>query len=184
MSRSHARALLNLEPCRNLIGSRPSPAASRGRWWLRDWCAPAADGALVEPDHVYVCPPGHLLTIEGGKLYLAARNADQLQKSIDVFLSALAEERGESVIGVIGVVLSGGGSDGALGIKAIKERGGLTLAQGTDGSGPRQSSMPETAPLRPASSTSRCRSTRWRVAWRSSLVPRIAGARTQRPPSK
>lgn len=102
----------------------------------------AADGAVVEPDHVYVCPPDHLLTIEGGKLYLAARNSDQLHKPIDVFLSALAEERGESAIGV---VLSGGGSDGALGIKAIKERGGLTLAQGTDGSGPRQSSMPETA---------------------------------------
>src|SRR5215211_4370250 len=102
----------------------------------------AADGAVVEPDHVYVCPPDHLLTIEGGKLYLAARDSDQLHKPIDVFLSALAEERGESAIGV---VLSGGGSDGALGIKAIKERGGLTLAQGTDGSGPRQSSMPETA---------------------------------------
>jgi len=102
----------------------------------------AADGATVEPNHAYVCPADHVVTIEGGRLYLAARRSDQQHRPIDVFLSSLAEERSESAIGV---VLSGGGSDGALGIKAIKERGGLTLAQGTDGSGPRQSSMPETA---------------------------------------
>src|SRR5262247_473127 len=102
----------------------------------------AADGATVEPNHMYVCPADHVVTIEGGKLYLAARRTDQQHRPIDVFLSSLAEERSESAIGV---VLSGGGSDGALGIKAIKERGGVTFAQGTDGSGPRQSSMPETA---------------------------------------
>ena len=45
----------------------------------------------------------------------------------------------------IGIVLSGGGSDGTLGIKAIKEHGGLTLAQAPDGSGPRHASMPESA---------------------------------------
>src|SRR5262245_34153090 len=102
----------------------------------------AADGATVEPNHAYVCPADHVVTIEGGRLYLAARRSDQQHRPIDVFLSSLAEERSESAIGV---VLSGGGSDGALGIKAIKERGGLTMAQGTDGSGPRQTSMPETA---------------------------------------
>jgi two-component system, chemotaxis family, CheB/CheR fusion protein len=102
----------------------------------------ARDGAPVEPDHVYVCPADHVLTIEGEELHLASRTSDQQHKPIDVFLSSLAEERGENAIGV---VLSGGGSDGALGIKAVKERGGLTLAQGTDGSGPRQRSMPETA---------------------------------------
>src|SRR5262245_11035171 len=102
----------------------------------------AADGATVEPNHAYVCPADHVVTIEGGRLYLAARRSDQQHRPIDVFLSSLAEERSESAIGV---VLSGGGSDGALGIKAIKEAGGLTLAQGADGTGPRQSSMPDTA---------------------------------------
>src|SRR5262249_24212495 len=75
-------------------------------------------------------------------LILEARQTDVQRKPIDVFLSSLAEARGENAIGV---VLSGGGSDGALGIKAIKERGGLTVAQGSDASGPRQSSTPETA---------------------------------------
>src|SRR5262249_13904075 len=52
------------------------------------------------------------------------------------------EDQGEYAIGI---VLSGAGSDGTLGIKAIKEHGGLTLAQATDHSGPRHSSMPESA---------------------------------------
>src|SRR5262249_22423703 len=64
------------------------------------------------------------------------------RKPIDVFLSSLAEEHAEASIGVL---LSGGGSDGTLGIKAIKERGGLTLAQGGDGAGPLQPGMPDTA---------------------------------------
>ena len=96
----------------------------------------------VEPDHVYVCPSDHVVSIEDGRLVLEARSAEVQRRPIDVFFSSLAEARGENAIGV---VLSGGGSDGALGIKTIKEHGGLTLAQGSDGSGPRQSSMPETA---------------------------------------
>lgn len=102
----------------------------------------ARNGETVEPDHVYVCPADHTVTIKQGRLHLEARLSDHQRKPIDVFLGSLAEERGENAIGII---LSGGGSDGALGIKAIKERGGLALAQGTDGSGPRQSSMPESA---------------------------------------
>ena len=46
---------------------------------------------------------------------------------IDVFFTSLAEDQGEHAIGV---VLSGGGSDGTLGVKALKENGGLTIAQG------------------------------------------------------
>jgi two-component system, chemotaxis family, CheB/CheR fusion protein len=99
-------------------------------------------GEAVDPNHVYVCPSDHVVTIEDGRLMLEARSAEVQRKPIDVFLSSLAEHRGENAVGV---VLSGGGSDGALGIKAIKERGGLTLAQGSDGSAPRQTSMPEAA---------------------------------------
>src|SRR5262245_15655069 len=98
--------------------------------------------AAIEPNMVYVSPSDHVVTVEDGRLILQARSADVAQRPIDVFFSALADARGENAIGV---VLSGGGSDGALGIKAIKERGGLTIAQGADGRGPRQSSMPETA---------------------------------------
>jgi len=89
---------------------------------------PAANAGhqqVIEADHVYVCPPDHVVTIQDGRLMLEARAAEIHRRPIDVFLSSLAEARGENAIGVI---LSGGGSDGALGIKAIKERGGLTVA--------------------------------------------------------
>ena len=52
-----------------------------------------------------------------------------LRHPIDVFLASLAEHAGEHAIGII---LSGSGTDGTLGVKAIKERGGLTIAQGAD----------------------------------------------------
>lgn len=54
----------------------------------------------------------------------------------------LAKDQAEYAVGVI---LSGGDGDGTLGVKAIKERGGLTLAQVSDGSGPRNSEMPQSA---------------------------------------
>src|SRR5262245_34582828 len=97
---------------------------------------------VIEPDHVYVCPPDHILTIEQGRVRLKAREDAVQRKPIDVFLSSLANDRGELAIGIL---LSGSGSDGALGMKAIKERGGFTLAQGHDGSRPQHSEMPEAA---------------------------------------
>ena len=104
--------------------------------------ANAQHETVIAPDHVYICTADHVTTIEGGRLLLEARAAQSGQHPIDVFMSSLARACGPNAVGI---VLSGGGSDGALGIKAIKESGGLTLAQGADGSGPRQSSMPETA---------------------------------------
>src|SRR5262245_10558557 len=102
----------------------------------------AVDGAVLNPNELYVCPPDHIMTMADGKLRLQLRADEAQRKPIDVFLSSLAEEHGEASIGVL---LSGGGSDGTLGIKAIKERGGLTLVQGGDGSGPLQTGMPDTA---------------------------------------
>src|SRR5262249_38291661 len=102
----------------------------------------AVDGAYLNPNELHVCPPDHIMTMADGKLRLQLRADEAQRKPIDVFLSSLAEEHGEASIGVL---LSGGGSDGTLGIKAIKERGGLTLAQGGDGSGPLQTGMPDTA---------------------------------------
>ena len=89
----------------------------------------AADGEPVEPNHVYVCPPDHLLTVVDDRLRLE-RDAVAHHKPIDVFLSSLAHARGDAAIGIL---LSGGGSDGAIGLKHIKECGGLTIAQGGDG---------------------------------------------------
>jgi two-component system, chemotaxis family, CheB/CheR fusion protein len=105
--------------------------------------APVRDGDAVAANHVYVLPPGATVTIEGGRLHLHDTNAGEHERNpIDIFFAALAEDQGARAIGV---VLSGSGNDGTLGIKAIKEGGGLTLAQGTDGSSPRYPSMPDSA---------------------------------------
>lgn len=103
----------------------------------------ASDAARVEIDQVYVMPSNAILTIEDGHLRSTPQNAESRErKPIDVFLAALAEDQGESAVAVI---LSGGDGDGTLGAKAVKEHGGLTLAQAGDGSGPRNPDMPDSA---------------------------------------
>ena len=100
-----------------------------GRWTTM----PVVDvdqGCVVEPGHVYVPRPGTVVIFHGGRLHQHHPGPDEGRETtpIDIFFNSLATALGESAIGV---VLSGTGSDGALGLKAIKERGGLTLAQGT-----------------------------------------------------
>ena len=115
--------------------SAPSGKACCRRSWratpaCRSW---SPSTAAVQRDHVYVLPADAVLHIEKGHLRLRAVG-DRERKPIDIFFASLAEDQGEYAIGI---VLSGSGSDGTLGIKAIKEHGGLTLAQASDGSGPR-----------------------------------------------
>jgi two-component system CheB/CheR fusion protein len=87
----------------------------------------AADNLKVAPDHVYVIPPNTDLSFMNGGLHLCAPEmAHGLRLPIDFFLRSLAADRQELAIGVI---LSGMGSDGTLGLRAIKEHAGLTLAQ-------------------------------------------------------
>ena len=88
----------------------------------------AGNGETIEPNHVYVCPSGSALTVKEGRLVLSPLGAGPVPNLVDALLYSLAEDRGEQAIGV---VLSGGGSDGAVGIGAIKEAGGFTLAQGS-----------------------------------------------------
>jgi two-component system CheB/CheR fusion protein len=103
----------------------------------------AKEGEKVQADHIYVIPPGRFMTIEAGYLRLTeAKKRTRPPNTIDVFFSALAADAEDSAIGI---VLSGAGSDGALGIKAIKEKGGLTLAQGIDHTPLSHSSMPNSA---------------------------------------
>jgi chemotaxis protein methyltransferase CheR/two-component system CheB/CheR fusion protein len=87
----------------------------------------AGNRMLVKPDTVYVIPPNKDLSILHGSLYLLDAVAPRgLHLPIDFFFRALAEDQGERAIGVI---LSGMGSDGTLGMRAMKEKFGLTLAQ-------------------------------------------------------
>ena len=101
----------------------------------------ARDGEMVDAEHVYVLPPGAILTIREGRLRLR-QTADHERTPIDVFFTSLAQDQAEHAIGI---VLSGGGSDGTLGLKAIKENGGLTVAQGASVTRPRFTQMPSSA---------------------------------------
>lgn len=101
----------------------------------------AQNGMKVEPNQVYVIPPNVSLTIAAGTLELTPRSkARGLFMSVDIFLLSLAEERGSQSIGV---VLSGGDSDGARGLEAVKAAGGITFAQCQDSA--KVDSMPNTA---------------------------------------
>jgi two-component system, chemotaxis family, CheB/CheR fusion protein len=103
----------------------------------------ARDGDKVEAEHVYVLPPGAILTIRKGHLQLRwAGPTDRERAPIDVFFNSLAEDQAEHAIGI---VLSGSGHDGTLGLKAIKEHGGLTIAQGANVTRPRFAEMPSSA---------------------------------------
>ena len=81
----------------------------------------------VEPDHIYVIPSNKLLTANDGRLELSPRPPkNEKNMPIDVFFSSLSEVHREHAIGV---VLSGMGTDGTLGLKVIKDHGGFTFAQ-------------------------------------------------------
>jgi two-component system CheB/CheR fusion protein len=87
----------------------------------------AKDGMLMEPNHVYVIPPNASLTLTQRTLRLTPREVDVgVRLPIDGFLRSLAENSGSRSIAVI---LSGTGSDGALGLSAVKAAGGITFAQ-------------------------------------------------------
>jgi two-component system CheB/CheR fusion protein len=93
----------------------------------------ATDGASVCPNAVYVIPPDAELTIAKGRLHLGPlRRPRGLGLPIDVLFSSLACSQGDKAIGV---VLSGMGSDGTLGLQAIRIQGGLTLAQSPESAG-------------------------------------------------
>jgi two-component system CheB/CheR fusion protein len=87
----------------------------------------ATDTMRLEPDVVYVIPPNKELTVAGGLVHLAEPSQPRgMRLPIDLLFSSLARDQGEQSIGV---VLSGMGSDGSVGLQAIKSQGGLTLAQ-------------------------------------------------------
>lgn len=100
----------------------------------------AVDGARVEAGRVYVIPPNANLFLQEGRLQITPRTEEAGHYlPIDAFFRSLAEDAGARGFGV---VLSGSGSDGALGIQAIRAAGGVTFAQ--DGSAAHES-MPQAA---------------------------------------
>jgi two-component system, chemotaxis family, CheB/CheR fusion protein len=96
--------------------------------------AEANEAVRIAPDHVYVIPPNRALTVAQGQLHLALPTERRgMRLPIDALFESLAADCRERAVGV---VLSGMGSDGTLGLRAIRAAGGLTLAQ-----------APETAPF-------------------------------------
>ncbi len=93
----------------------------------------ATDGMPIEPDHLYVISPGTYLSVGNGQLHVSqplARHGTRLP--FDFLLHTLAADRGAWAVGI---VLSGTGSDGSLGLKAIKDHHGLVIAQDPDEAG-------------------------------------------------
>ena len=85
------------------------------------------DPMAVEADHVYVIPPNRDLTIQDGVLHLIEPvQPHGMRLPIDFFFRSLAEDRQEKALCAI---LSGTGTDGTLGLKAIKGNGGMVMAQ-------------------------------------------------------
>lgn len=90
-------------------------------------CKEADEGMKVEAGHIYILPPDRYLKIVDQGLFIEQPPEPRGSRMpIDYFMHSLAEAAGPHAVGVI---LSGTGSDGTLGLRAIKEAGGLTFAQ-------------------------------------------------------
>jgi len=88
------------------------------------------DGMVVRPDCAYIIPPNHDMAILNGTLNLLEFTAPRGQRMpVDFFFRSLAQDQHARAIGI---VLSGTGSDGTLGIRAIKGEGGMVMAQDFD----------------------------------------------------
>lgn len=82
---------------------------------------------LMQPDNLYVIPPDKAMTVMDGHIKLTPRTKGRVASMpIDAFFSSLADKHKE---GAIGIILSGSANDGTIGLKAIKDGGGLTFAQ-------------------------------------------------------
>ncbi|BBA35729.1 methylase of chemotaxis methyl-accepting protein [Methylocaldum marinum] len=99
------------------------------------------EGMAIKPDHIYVMPPDADISVSVGHLCLKRRRVPlQPHRPADHLFLSLARELGKKAIGI---VLSGTGSDGAKGLKAIKTGGGIAFAE--DPSSARFDGMPRNA---------------------------------------
>jgi two-component system CheB/CheR fusion protein len=87
----------------------------------------AVSKMIIKPNHLYIIPPNKDMSIMDGVLKLSPRSEKQnVHLPVNNFFLSLADKQKE---GAIGVILSGNGSDGSTGLKAIKIAGGITFAQ-------------------------------------------------------
>jgi len=87
----------------------------------------AEDGDVIRPGQAFVAPSGYHIVVKNGRIELNKNpKVNGVRPSIDVVMKSAAEAYNDKIIGVL---LSGMGKDGAEGMRAIKERGGSTIAQ-------------------------------------------------------
>ena len=84
------------------------------------------DNMKVMPNHIYVIPANKVMTANDGVLLLEPRPIGEKSNTIDVFFESLAEIHQDHAIGI---VFSGTGNDGTIGLKTIKDQGGITIVQ-------------------------------------------------------
>jgi len=114
----------------NLLASHTSMAVQQ-----------VTDGMQLQPDHFYVIPPGAYLSVAKGVLHLSQpQDRHGARLPFDFLLHSLAQDCGARAICV---VLSGSGADGSLGLKAVKQAGGLIIAQDPEEAG--HDGMPRSA---------------------------------------
>jgi two-component system CheB/CheR fusion protein len=102
----------------------------------------AADGMRVAANRIFIIPPNATLTITAGTLRVVTpAPAREHRRPIDTFFASLAEDQRERAVCI---VLSGTGSDGTLGVRKVKEHGGISLAQ-ADVDSTAMSGMPQSA---------------------------------------
>lgn len=101
----------------------------------------AEEGVIPKPNHIYLNIPGKTLTLKGEHFHLeSAHDRNQLYMPINLLFQSLSSVR---EIQSVAIILSGSGSDGAIGIGAIKECGGLVIAQKPNEA--QYASMPQSA---------------------------------------
>ena len=130
-------AFVVAQPC--LPGHQSLMAEGLGRYATMP-VFQAENGMVVEPDTVYVIPPGMAMSCVTGRLLCADCAGDTCSRPVDTLFASLAEKQRERALVV---VLSGTGTDGADGIRAVKEHGGLVLVQDPDST--RFDGMPRSA---------------------------------------
>jgi len=123
----------NIEPgmafvlVQHLAPDHESLLADLIRRYTRMQVFQVVDGMAVQPNCAYVIPPNHDMAFINGTLQLLTPTAPRGQRlPIDFFFDSLARDQGERAIGI---VLSGTGSDGTHGVRAIKDGGGMVMAQ-------------------------------------------------------
>jgi two-component system CheB/CheR fusion protein len=126
----------------HLDPQRESLLPSIMKRWTAMPVAQAGNGERVVLDKILIIPPNAVMTIADGHLRIRKRRNPAERMPLDAFFTSLAEDQAQRAVAI---VLSGSGSDGSLGIKAVKEAGGFTLAQGSDGSQAQFKEMPESA---------------------------------------